>query len=420
MKIMTAKYKGKCYSCDVRVKVGDQIEWDSITGTKHVDCLSACSQKVIDDLRKSESITQLGDFSAVYALFDVAATGGKWPRITINADGYEFFLYVSGSKAAVPNVINVKTRDKSDNPKTGWFGRITIDGAWDQRHKEVDERMADALSRLAMDPVGTVAMYGRLSGKCCFCKKQLTDPPSVEAGYGPICAKRWGLAWGGGKLLQPVPDGKVWGMTESGKYGPITAKQTVLDPNAVVNAGVQMANAPYVMAGSEYAGPSYKGVVIDEITDKAHIAAIKKTKAEWAAADHVIVSGTKHYPPPECEYCFGAKMIDGEACLCCSVIDEEPCEHCDGTGKVANTEPGADDVVCMGCAVPQWCPDAEPIDHPAGEPIDWKSNEEQINSLAEIISKDAAAPKETVTLKTKMITAEVNIPKELQFKMEFK
>ncbi len=207
MKIMTAKYKGKCYACDVRVKVGDKIEWDAITGSKHVDCALACSQQTEADKRAHESITQLGDFTDVYALFEKAAKGGKWPRITINADGFEFYLYMSGQQAMIPNVLNVKGPGGFDQHK--WYGRITIDGAWDQRHKEVDERMADALSRLAMDPVGTAAMYGRLSGKCCFCKKQLTDAPSVDAGYGPVCAKRWGLAWGGKKDGIHFTDGMV-------------------------------------------------------------------------------------------------------------------------------------------------------------------------------------------------------------------
>lgn len=305
MKIMTAKYKGKCYACDVRIKPGDAIEYHGVTGSKHVDCPSACAQKVIADLRKSRSITQLGDFGDVYALFEIAAKGGKWPRITINADGFEFFLYVSGPQAMIPNVINVKTRDEGDSPKTGWYGRITIDGAWDQRHKEVDERMADALSRLAMDPVGTVAMYGRTSGKCCFCKKQLTNAPSVDAGYGPACAKRWGLAWGG----------KVWGMTADGKYGPVD--KLFAEPKAMIQNG------------SEYEGPSQ--------------------------------------PPSVCDYC-------------------------NDTGKVANTEPGVDDVVCMGCVAPQWNPQAALI------------------KVSELAKAAAAAPKETVTLKSTEVKFKVNLP----------
>jgi hypothetical protein len=338
MKIMTAKFKSKCYACDAQINAGVTIEYGGpITGSKHVDCAVAVKMQTVADKRASRSITQLGDFTDVYALFEKAAKGGKWPRITINADGYDFYLYVSGAEAMIPNVINVKAHDGMGTDAKSWYGRITMEGAWDQRHKEVDERMADALSRLAMDPVGTVAMYGRLSGKCCFCKKQLTDAPSVDAGYGPVCAKRWGLAWGGKSdpivtavqvkaLAKEVLHAsaaelgaEVWGMTADGKYGP-------------------------VQNGSEYVGPS-QGPVFNADTE---------------------------------------------------------CQYCGDTGKVANTEPGADDVVCMGCVdgpapfdPPQWNPDAAPI--------------ATFGALADLIEADAAAPKETVTLKTKEIIAEVNI-----------
>jgi hypothetical protein len=35
--------------------------------------------------------------------------------------------------------------------------------------------------------------YGRETGVCISCGAQLTDPASIEAGIGPICASKWGL-----------------------------------------------------------------------------------------------------------------------------------------------------------------------------------------------------------------------------------
>lgn len=32
--------------------------------------------------------------------------------------------------------------------------------------------------------------YGRKTGRCIICQAELTDPKSVEAGIGPVCAKR--------------------------------------------------------------------------------------------------------------------------------------------------------------------------------------------------------------------------------------
>ena len=39
--------------------------------------------------------------------------------------------------------------------------------------------------------------YGKVTGNCNFCRKTLSVPESLYLGYGKICAKRFGLKWGG-------------------------------------------------------------------------------------------------------------------------------------------------------------------------------------------------------------------------------
>lgn len=52
---------------------------------------------------------------------------------------------------------------------------------------------------LHIDPaeVGAAAAkeYARLFGRCCFCNRGLIDERSTEVGYGPSCAKAYGLPW---------------------------------------------------------------------------------------------------------------------------------------------------------------------------------------------------------------------------------
>lgn len=38
--------------------------------------------------------------------------------------------------------------------------------------------------------------FGHMVGRCCFCSHEIDTPESVEAGYGPVCAKKYGLPWG--------------------------------------------------------------------------------------------------------------------------------------------------------------------------------------------------------------------------------
>lgn len=43
------------------------------------------------------------------------------------------------------------------------------------------------------DPIREIIFFGSEKGKCSFCKKELTDPISINLGYGKVCAKNNGL-----------------------------------------------------------------------------------------------------------------------------------------------------------------------------------------------------------------------------------
>lgn len=47
------------------------------------------------------------------------------------------------------------------------------------------------------DPAGYAKKYGRLTGRCCFCRIQLTNETSLSVGYGlcEICAGNYGLPY---------------------------------------------------------------------------------------------------------------------------------------------------------------------------------------------------------------------------------
>lgn len=42
------------------------------------------------------------------------------------------------------------------------------------------------------DPQGKAIEYGRLTGSCSCCGRELTDPESVQRGIGPVCAENYG------------------------------------------------------------------------------------------------------------------------------------------------------------------------------------------------------------------------------------
>lgn len=43
------------------------------------------------------------------------------------------------------------------------------------------------------DPAGAAKLSGLQTGSCSCCGRELTDPESVAAGIGPICARKWGF-----------------------------------------------------------------------------------------------------------------------------------------------------------------------------------------------------------------------------------
>ncbi len=91
-------------------------------------------------------------------------------------------------------------------------------------------------------PSTVAARYGRLTGRCCFCSKELTDERSVSAGYGPVCAIKFGLEWGArggglssgsgglGSRLENVVDVDASAIQENDKVSD-RADESSLDPD---------------------------------------------------------------------------------------------------------------------------------------------------------------------------------------------
>lgn len=55
-----------------------------------------------------------------------------------------------------------------------------------------EEVTAAEIVKVAADPKGEAIAYGRRTGNCCICNRELTNKESIEMGIGPICAEKWG------------------------------------------------------------------------------------------------------------------------------------------------------------------------------------------------------------------------------------
>jgi len=153
----------------------------------------------IDHPQPADGPRNLGDQTELRAMFATAAARLKFPHLLLRHahDGYSETLkiWIAGPRSMQPGSLSVTTTAVNRE----WLGRVLEDGTWAPGHTrsaaEYDS-VADLLCELIAAPQATLAANGKSAGACCYCGSELTDARSVEAGYGPTCAKKWDLPWG--------------------------------------------------------------------------------------------------------------------------------------------------------------------------------------------------------------------------------
>lgn len=71
----------------------------------------------------------------------------------------------------------------------------TVQYGWRELRPRFDTVLSE-LAELEANAQETVARHGKLMGRCSFCSLPLTDPRSVQVGYGQVCASHFHLPWG--------------------------------------------------------------------------------------------------------------------------------------------------------------------------------------------------------------------------------
>ncbi|PBB96718.1 DUF6011 domain-containing protein [Mesorhizobium sp. WSM3862] len=139
---------------------------------------------------------KVGSMDGLIALFDTAiANKLKHPKIRFDVNGETVVLALAGARSAHAGQINVSSPGSFES--RDWYGRIDRKGEFTRsRRSPGPDGLVSALTALAENPSKAGAAHGKRTGNCCFCAIELTDHRSIDVGYGPVCAKRWGLAWG--------------------------------------------------------------------------------------------------------------------------------------------------------------------------------------------------------------------------------
>jgi hypothetical protein len=190
---MTAKFAGTCKRCNGRIMAGDVIAWSKGYGATHAYA-ATCQQEL--DRAAARAVAPAPAYvapvavnmAAVVALLTQARERGlKAPKARFRAPGGgELRLSLAGGETKYPGAVQVKLDG-------AWIGRVNVDGTLAGYALTSDPAMQAALVAIASAPAEAAKAYAALAGRCSFCSLPLTDAGSVEAGYGPICAKKYGL-----------------------------------------------------------------------------------------------------------------------------------------------------------------------------------------------------------------------------------
>ena len=121
------------------------------------------------------------DVSAIERLFATANASGL-KRPVFRADGIE--VSQAAASGRNPGALYVKAGGDYQGKIAG--------GAFLATRTALGSTLGKLLA-VAADPLGQAKLYGRLTGSCSCCGRELTDPVSVANGIGPICQRKWGI-----------------------------------------------------------------------------------------------------------------------------------------------------------------------------------------------------------------------------------
>lgn len=128
------------------------------------------------------------DLGPIVAMFESAMASG-YKRPTYRANDLRI---KPGKGGALYVLTELRTEYGQFGEQPGYEGKIAEGRFIPVRACAPDT--AAKLQVIASDPRGEAIRFGQRTGRCSCCGRELTKHASIEAGIGPICAEKWGLA----------------------------------------------------------------------------------------------------------------------------------------------------------------------------------------------------------------------------------
>lgn len=111
-----------------------------------------------------------------------SASGLKWPKLRLA----DFLFKPAGANSKNAGAIYVL------NHSDVYLGKVA--GGKFTRSRDCDAATEQAIAAAAADPHAAAVAFGKQTGVCSCCSRELTNELSVSLGIGPICREKWGWA----------------------------------------------------------------------------------------------------------------------------------------------------------------------------------------------------------------------------------
>lgn len=182
--VISARFDSICSVCHCQIKSGESIDWQRGQKARHAtlaQCNAAKAAAPASPKMDRNELTKLIDF-----LNDAVKRGLKHPKVRfLGVDGATEVRLSLTTRGQAPGSLAVVSNGN-------YYGAVRPDGTVTGPLSS-DKDMQKRLIRIAEDPIAAAREYAALMCNCSFCGKELTDAGSVQVGYGPICAKHFGL-----------------------------------------------------------------------------------------------------------------------------------------------------------------------------------------------------------------------------------
>jgi hypothetical protein len=143
----------------------------------HKLAVDANTPAVVDNNQPSQ-------FEALFNAFEAAKSKGA-KRLTLRFEGINIKPNRDLTALWVTSQTESEEGDYGLKPK--YLGKVT--------RTSIDSKFSDTVRETvlvaASDPISAAIRYGKVSGSCSCCGKELTVKESIDRGIGPICARKF-------------------------------------------------------------------------------------------------------------------------------------------------------------------------------------------------------------------------------------